>query len=475
MQVALFLPELMLILMALILFGATLTPMSTGALSGLALVLAALATAAAGLGFGAEGALFFDAYRVDAFSQSFKILITFGLFLVIYLGPTLSGVEERLRPEYYLFLTLSAVGLVLLSSAVELLTIFVSLEISSYALYVVIPFRRQREHREQMEAGIKYVLFGAVATGVSLYGMSYIYGFTGTTYVTELAARMPALLAEQPLALIGMVLMLGGFFYKLALFPMHFWTPDVYEGAANETTTYVATLPKVGAVALLIRLVSLGGVDVSQFTWILGACAVLSMTVGNLSALVQEDLKRLLAYSSIAHAGYVMLGILSVGGMGSASAIYYIAGYLIMNLACFFVIYQLAPDGRNVTFTDLKGLSRRSPLLAFTLAAGAFGMAGIPPTVGFTGKFIIFTAAIDKGLYSLVILAVINAGISAFYYLKMVRAAYCQPQEGTETTAMHLGLPAALFGLALVLLIILVGVFPQGFLAIAEDAVAALS
>jgi NADH-quinone oxidoreductase subunit N len=256
---------------------------------------------------------------------------------------------------------------------------------------------------------------------------------------------------------------------------MHFWTPDVYEGAANETTTYVATLPKVGAVALLIRLVTLGGVDVSQFTWILGACAVLSMTVGNLSALVQDDLKRLLAYSSIAHAGYVMLGILSVGGMGSASAIYYIAGYLVMNLACFFVIYQLAPDGRNITFADLKGLSRRSPLLAFTLAAGAFGMAGIPPTVGFTGKFIIFTAAIDKGLYSLVILAVINAGISAFYYLKMVRAAYCQPLAGGETVALRLGAPAALLGVVLVLLIILVGIFPQSFLAIAQEAVAALS
>jgi len=214
-------------------------------------------------------------------------------------------------------------------------------------------------------------------------------------------------------------------------------------------------------------------VEVGQFTWVLATFAVLSMTVGNLAALVQNDLKRLLAYSSIAHAGYVMVGILSVGELGSSAAIYYIMGYVLMNLACFYVIYHLAPAGENVTFADLRGLHRRSPLLAFTLGAGAFGMAGIPPTVGFTGKFIVFTAAIQKGFYALVILGVINAAISAFYYLKMVRAAYSQEDE-LQKSKVALGMTARLLGVALILAIVLIGIFPQGFIDLAKQAVAVL-
>ena len=222
---------------------------------------------------------------------------------------------------------------------------------------------------------------------------------------------------------------------------MHFLTPDVYEGSANETAGFIATLPKVAAVAVIIRLVSLAGTEVGRLTWVLAVFAVLSMTAGNLSALVQNDLKRLLAYSSIAHAGYVMIGVLSVNQLGLASSIYYMAGYLLMNLACFYVIYQLAPAGENLTFDHLRGLYRRSPLLALTLAAGALGLAGIPPTIGFTGKFLIFTAAIQKGFYALVILAVINTAISVFYYLKMVRAAYSQEDNPGETVV--LSFPAA--------------------------------
>jgi NADH-quinone oxidoreductase subunit N len=253
---------------------------------------------------------------------------------------------------------------------------------------------------------------------------------------------------------------------------MHFLTPDVYEGSANETTSYIATLPKVTAVALLIRLVSLTGVEFTQLTWLLATFAVLSMTVGNLSALVQNDLKRLLAYSSIAHAGYVMLGLLSVNELGFSSAIYYMAGYLLMNLSCFFVIYQLSLSGENLTFDSLRGLYKRSPLLAFTLAAGAFGMTGIPPTVGFTGKFLIFTAAIQKGLYALVILAVINAAISAFYYLKMVRAAYMSTDEPSDAVA--LSLPAAALGVFFIVSIIATGILPQSLITLAKQAVAGM-
>jgi NADH-quinone oxidoreductase subunit N len=352
------------------------------------------------------------------------------------------------------------------------LTIVMSLEIAAFALYVIIPFRRPDMYRSHMEAAIKYFLFGVIATGIMLYGMSYLFGLGNSTYLSELTVSLPKLISTEPLAVVGMVTMLCGFFYKLALFPMHFLTPDVYEGSSNETASFIATLPKVAAVAVIIRLVNLAGPEVGRLTWVLAVFAILSMTVGNLAALVQNDLKRLLAYSSIAHAGYVMIGVLSANLLGFAASTYYMLGYLLMNLACFYVICHLAPNGENLTFVHLRGLYRRSPLLAFTLSAGAFGLTGIPPTIGFTGKFLIFTAALQKGFYALVILAVMNAAISLFYYLKMVRAAYSQVDDAGETVA--LSTQATVLGFFLIASIILTGILPQEFIALAKEAVEGL-
>ncbi len=468
----LFLPELALLIMALVFFFASLANLKETRLQALGLLFSAIAILVTVSTYGMEGTLFFNAYRVDAFSQIFKVIITFGLFIVIYLGKGLYGIDNTLRPEYYLFMTLSAFGLMCMSSAVELITIILSLEIHSFALFIIIPFRKHGAYRRQMEAGIKYALFGAAASGISLYGMSYIFGMTHTTYLADLVKIIPEVILNKPLMLIGLVMLLCGFFYKLALFPMHFWAPDVYEGAANETSGFVATLPKIGAVALLIRLISLAGADAGQFTWVLMTFAVLSMTFGNLSALVQDDIKRLLAYSSIAHAGYVMIGLLCATNFGYLSGIYYIAGYLLMNLGCFFVIYNLAPQGENITFDDLGGLYKRSPLLALTLAVGAFGLAGIPPTIGFTGKLFLFTAAIKKDMYALVILAVINTAIGIFYYLKMVRAAYTGIDS--QVSPLNLRLSATVLGIFFIVIIILLGTFPQGFMDIAREAVAAV-
>jgi proton-translocating NADH-quinone oxidoreductase chain N len=469
---ALYLPELTLLFMALVFFVVSLGNLKESRLRSLGLLLSAIAVMASVYSYGLKGSLFFDAYRVDAFSQLFKVIITFGLFIVIYLGEGLYGIDDTLRPEYYLFLTISAFGLVSMSSAVELITIIICLEISSFALFIIIPFRKKGAYREQMEAGIKYALFGVAASGITLYGMSYIFGMTHTTYLADLMKIVPGVILKKPLMLIGLVMLLTGFFYKLALFPMHFWAPDVYEGAANETSSFVATLPKVAAVALLIRLITLAGAEVGQFTWVMMIFAVLSMTFGNLSALVQTDLKRLLAYSSIAHAGYLMIGLLCASELGYLSGIYYIAGYLFMNLACFFVIYHLAPQGENISFDDLAGLYKRSPLMALTLAVSAFGMAGIPPTIGFTGKLFIFTAAIKKDMYALVILAVINTGIAIFYYLKMVRAAYTSVDE--QFSPLNLRVSTSVLGIFFIIIIILLGIFPQGFINFAKEAVAAV-
>jgi proton-translocating NADH-quinone oxidoreductase chain N len=472
MQITLLLPEIALTIASLVLFFSTLGRMKEGTLQAITVGLSLFSLGAALCAIGQEGMLFFNTYRVDLLSQIFKVLITLGLVLVLWVGTGTRGVERKYLAEYFLFLVVGALGLVLLVSSHELLTIVMSLEIASFSICVLIPLRTLPVHRVQMEAAVKYFLFGVGAIGIMLFGMSYIFGLTGSTLLGDLAMRLPFLVRDEPLAVIGMTMMLCGFFYKLSLFPMHFLTPDVFEGSANETAGFYATLPKVAVTAVIIRLVSLAGADVGKLTWVLAALAVLSMTVGNLSALVQKDLKRLLAYSSIAHAGYLMIGILSMNRLGLAASIYYLLGYLLMNLACFHVIYQLAPNGENLTFDHLTGLYRRSPLLAFTLAAGAFGLAGIPPTIGFTGKFLIFTAAFQKGFHLLVILAVINAAISLFFYLKMVRAAYSQVDDPGETVVLTM--PAKVLAVFFLASIILTGILPQGFIALAEKAVAGL-
>jgi NADH-quinone oxidoreductase subunit N len=338
--------------------------------------------------------------------------------------------------------------------------------LSSYSLYVLIPIRNQA-HGQQMEAAIKYIIFGAAVTGVMLFGMSYIFGVTGSTYLVDILQKMPLLL-NQPIAIIGLLLVLCGFFFKLAVVPFQFWTPDVYQGAANETASFVATMPKLGAVALLLRLVSLAGSGAVELIQVLVLLSAVSMTFGNLAALVQKDLKRLLAYSSIAHAGYVLLGVLTLNSAGFSAAIFHISAYLLMNLACFLVVCAVSREGENVAISDLSGLYRRSPLLAFTLAVGAFALAGIPPTAGFTGKLFLFVAALNQGHLTLVIIAAVNTAISIYYYLNIVRTAYGQDPNGLPAVSLSFSNRVLNFGL--ILAILLMGSFPAWFIELARTA-----
>lgn len=472
MMLTLFLPELVLIVMALVFFCLSFTRPSAGALQLIAVIFTGMLLSACWLTYQNSGELFYGAYRVDGFSQTFKGLIAFGLLLIVWMGSGLRGISRTVRPEYFMFLALSCLGLLLMCSAIELLTIILSIELSSYALYILIPMRQHPGRRAPLEAGIKYILFGAVATGITLYGMSYLFGLTHSTYLAEIMKVLPDLLTHQPIAVIGLVMLLCGLFYKLALFPMHFWMPDIYVGAAHETTCFVATLPKIGATALLIRLISLAGGDSTQLIWVLSIMAVLSMTLGNLSALGQDDVKRLLAYSSIAHAGYIIVGILSMNELGLVSATYYVYGYMLMNVACFYVIYHLAPSGQNIYFTDLKGLYKRSPLMAAILACGSIGLAGIPPMIGFTGKFLIFIAVLQEKYYWLMGFAVVNVCISAFYYLRLVRAAYSSIEQ--ETQEIRLDVYTFLLGLLIIIAIIAGGIFPQNFIYLTKIAISSI-
>jgi NADH-quinone oxidoreductase subunit N len=419
-----FLPELVMLAGALALFVITLGEGRVKAARAAALAISLAAIAAAVLCLNQEGTLFCGAYRVDLFSQVLKLVLAGGFALVLVLSGRLSDIREEVKPEYYLLLTISVTGLMLLVSCVDLITLVVALEVSAFPIYLMVPMRREREgQRNQMESAIKYVMFGVAANGIMFFGMSYLFGLTGTTKLAELFPRLQPVM-HSPLAIIGLAMALCGFYYKLAVFPFHFWTPDVYQGAANETAGLVASLPKLGAIAVLVRLVSLAAPDNHMVALLLAVLACGSMFYGNLIALLQKDFKRLLGFSGIAHAGYALIGLVALDELGYSAALYYIIGYLLMVLACFVVICKVSRNGTNVGLEELAGLHRRSPLLALTLAVGVFALAGMPPFVGFMGKLGLLKAAWGKGHTTLVILAVINAAIAVYYYLGVIREAW---------------------------------------------------
>jgi len=412
------------------------------------------------LGINAKDNLFYGAYRIDLYSQVFKVILVYGLIFVIFMLDRKNEVEERYQAEYFMFLGFSTLGLMMLVSSVELISIAISLEISSYSLYVIVPLRKGQT-RLQLEASMKYLFFGAISTGIMLYGMSYLYGMTHSTFLANILFLLPKFL-DQPIGILAVVLTLTGFFFKLSLFPFHFWAPDIYEGASNTTTTFIATVPKVAAAALLIRIVTMATSADPAFVTILIVLAALSMTIGNLVGLVQKDIKRLLAYSGIAHAGYVIMGILAISKDGNAAAIYYMVVYLFMNLGCFYVVLLLSKSGENISLDDLSGLAKRAPLLAFTLAVSAFSLAGIPPTGGFTGKLFLFTSAFKAGHLNIVIIGAVNTVISIFYYLNLVRMSYSREPITTEPIRLSFQEKALCY--VLICLVLYLGIMPFGLM-----------
>ncbi len=408
---------------------------------------------------------FSHVYRVDLFSQVFKVLLAVGFFLILCICSELNGIRQENHPEFYLLLSLCTLAMMMLVSSVELLTIYVALELTSYSLYILVALRRGEDL--SLEAGIKYFLIGASASAVMLFGMASLYGVTGETYLPALLKELPSHTAS-PMAIIGLTLTLSGFFFKLALFPFHLWAPPVYQAAANQVTAYIATTTKVAAIALLLRFATLGA-ETLYMVHVLAALAIASMTLGNLVALIQKDLKRLLAYSTVAHAGYIIIGILCMSESGFAAVIFYAVAYLMMNFLCFLVVEKVAQEGRNVQVPELAGLHRRSPLLALSIMVGVFSLGGIPPTIGFTGKFLIFTAAIEKGYFYLVLVAMINVVVSLYYYALVVKAAYfLKPENGGALIRLPVQLKAVIW--AVLAVVIVGGIYPHFIYSVAEAA-----
>ena len=417
-----------------------------------------------------SGDLFLGTYRVDLFSQVFKVMLSMGLFLVVCLCTELKGIEERLHPEFFLLLTVCTLAMMMLVSSVHLLTIYVALELSSYSLYSLVFLRKGRDRG--IDAGMKYFFIGASASAMMLFGFALLYGSIRAAYLVQILKILPGVI-HQPVVIIALILLLSGFFFKLAAFPFHFWAPDVYENAANQVTTYIATASKVAAIAILLRIVALTGGGSTYLVHILVTLSIVSMTVGNLAAVVQKDLKRLLAYSSIAHAGYVLIGILSMSPAGYSGTIFYALSLLMMKFTCFLVVVKVADDGRNLDIEHLAGLHRRSPILAMALMLALFALAGIPPTIGFTGKLLIFTAAMQKGYFALVLIAMINVLISLYYYLLVVKAAYLM-EPGEQLPDLNVSYPVKVLAGLLIFSMVVGGIFPNYLIELTRTAAMSL-
>ena len=419
------------------------------------------------LGAMGEAGLFFSqVYRLDLFSQLFKFMLAAGVFLIVGLCRELRGIQEDRHPEFYFLLILGTLAMMILVSAVELLTLYVALELTSYCLYLLVPLRKG--YGIHQEAGIKYFLIGISTSAIMLFGLALLYGAAQTTYLPGLLKVLPHLMGS-PTVFIGLLFTLSGFFFKLALFPFHLWAPNVYQGAANQVTAYIATSTKVAAIAILLRLVSLSGSGSRPLIPILAVLAIASMTLGNLVALVQKDLKRLLGYSAIAHAGYVFIGVLTMNEKGYAGAIFYAMAYLVMNFLCFLVVVKRADEGQDLKIAQLAGLHQRSPLLAMALLLGFFSLGGLPPTIGFTGKFLIFLAAMEKGYFYLVLIAMINVVVSLYYYALVVKAAYfLEPEKNLPP--IPLSWPTRLLTIAMIVINVGGGLFPAYFYDLARAA-----
>jgi NADH-quinone oxidoreductase subunit N len=438
------------------------------------------------LSLGREG-FFTGLFHVDLFSQVFKTLIAIGLFLIVCicdkpgavspdpadssLGPDASaGVAADAGPhergEFYFLLFTGTLALMLLASACHLLSIYLSLELSSYSLYILVALRR--DESLGLEAGIKYFLIGSFASAVMLFGMALLYSTAGSAYLADISKVMPALL-KDPGAVIGILFILGGFFFKLAVFPFHFWAPDTYQGAANHVAAYIATASKVAAIAVMLRVLAFTGQGIDYLAHALAILAVVSMTLGNLAAIVQKDFKRLLAFSTIAHSGYVLIGVLVLSPEGYAGVIFYAVALLIMKFTAFMVLAEVATDGGNLRIEELAGLHRRSPILALALLVSLFSLAGIPPTIGFTGKFLVFLAAVQKGYLALVIIAMINVVISLYYYLLAIRAAYLL-EPAREPPPLSVSFPAKLLAGLSTAVIVFAGFFPSPLIELARAA-----
>ncbi|HUO15602.1 MAG TPA: NADH-quinone oxidoreductase subunit N [Verrucomicrobiae bacterium] len=391
------------------------------------------------------GFAFSNMVRVDSFSVFFHVLVIAIAAVVILSSFEYLSVQRIRAGEFYALILFGTVGIALMSSAVELVLIFISLEISSISTYILAGFRRHEA--ASSESSLKYFLLGSFATAFFLYGVAMMFGATGSTNIDTISHTLQASPA-QPLVFVAIALMFVGLGFKVAAAPFHVWTPDVYEGAPAPVVGFMSTAPKAAAFAVLLRI--LFAINAPGRFWLIWVVAALSMTLGNIGALVQTNVKRLLAYSSIAHAGYLLVAFAMTAPdnsvPGISAAMFYSASYAAMNVGAFAVVSHFASAGeRYVTLEDYEGLGRTSPILAATLTIFLLSLIGIPMTGGFFAKFYVFSAALRANLVGLTLIGVLNSAVGAYYYLRIIVVMYMrEPRKQVPVAPIPFGLGFAL-------------------------------
>jgi len=424
-------PELILAVgaLALLMIGVFSGDKSTNTVTGLAVAL--LVVVGLWIIFApASGEAFGGVYVADAFGNFMKILALIGSIVAMILAVGHSRVEPIGRFEYPVLLVLATLGILLMISANNLISLYMALELQSLALYVICAINR--ESLRSTEAGLKYFVLGALSSGMLLYGMSLIYGFTGNTGFQEIAAVLSA--ETRSLGVVfGLVFVLAGLAFKISAVPFHMWTPDVYEGAPTPVTAFLAAAPKIGAMAIFVRVV----VDAFQpvfadWQQIVVFVSIASMLLGSFAAIGQKNIKRLMAYSSIGHMGYALVGLAAGNESGVAGVLIYMAVYMGMTLGTFACILAMRRKevGNVENVDDLAGLSSTNPFMALVLTALMFSLAGIPPLAGFFAKYYVFLAAIEAKLYALAVIGVVASVVGAYYYLRIVKLMWFDDAKG---------------------------------------------
>ena len=374
-----------------------------------------------------SGKLFLDAYTFDGLARYSKLLILFGASMALLIGFKSLKIDNLAIPELPILFLFSVLGMLLMTSATDLISLYMSLELQSLPLYILAGIRK--DNTKSSEAGLKYFILGALSSGIILYGMSLIYGAVGSTSFSSIAVVVNSEMSN--LMLMGMIFIISGIAFKISAVPFHMWTPDVYEGSPTPVTAIFAIVPKIAAITVYIRL-TFGVFENAISSWqqIIFILSILSMMLGSFAAIMQTNIKRLIAYSSIAHMGYALVGIASGVDEGFSSVLTYMFIYVVMSIGTFIIIISMRRDNEPVEeINDLKGFSKTHPFLSISLLILMFSMAGIPPLAGFFGKWLVFSAAVKSGLLTLTIIGVLTSVVGAFYYLKIVKIMYFEEVE----------------------------------------------
>ncbi len=384
--------------------------------------------------------LFFGMIRLDKFAIFFKILLILATSATILFSLRSEELDVKLKGEYYALLLAVTLGMFLMASSTNLLMIFISLETVSLTSYILAGFLTHSPRSS--EAAFKYITYGAVASGTMLFGLSLIFGMTGTGDLAEISTQLPAVLASGEVTALGLLIaitfILAGVGYKIASVPFHMWSPDVYEGAPIPITAFLSVASKAAGFALFLRFFysgfgAQGILDSVDWGFLLAVVSALTMTIGNLAALPQRNVKRLLAYSSIAHGGYLLMGGVLLTPDGLSAILFYLIVYLFMNLGAFYVVILVANDSGSEMIEGYRGLSSRSPLVAGAMMIFLVSLTGIPPFAGFFGKFFLFKAVISEGFYWLAFVGLLNSVISLYYYARIMKAMYFESAEDSES------------------------------------------